>query len=104
MIIYVELSARHIFICSTTSLRIFSREDGRAVLDIASIRDLYADWKFDPTRGSPSRPVHSSGVLAPYAIYPRRNIGRPSHPRRDQFIAGMYFVPMVQGFSDVGVC
>lgn len=42
---YVELSQRHVFICGRT-LRIFSRVDGKCVLDVSSRRALYGNWRY----------------------------------------------------------
>ena len=86
---YVELSPRHVFIAGTEVLRIFSREDGSAVLDIPSTRDLYADWKFYPITPGASQPVHAPGVLAPHALQRQHDVEHLSHPRPDQFIAGL---------------
>ncbi|KAI0759997.1 hypothetical protein BD413DRAFT_487088 [Trametes elegans] len=40
---YVELSATHVFICSSSALRIFSRENKAMVLEIPSYQLSYAD-------------------------------------------------------------
>lgn len=42
---YVELSDRHVFLCGSRSLRIFSRTTGKCVLDIPSSSNHFADWK-----------------------------------------------------------
>ena len=40
---YVELSATHVFVCSSSALRIFSRENKAMVLEIPSYQLSYAD-------------------------------------------------------------
>ncbi len=40
---YVELSPTHIFVCSTSALRVFSRNNGDMVLDIKSYQLVYSD-------------------------------------------------------------
>ncbi|KAI0827874.1 hypothetical protein BC628DRAFT_1317525 [Trametes gibbosa] len=40
---YVELNPTHVFICSNSALRIFSRETGAVVLKIASYQLVYSD-------------------------------------------------------------
>ncbi|KAI0629050.1 hypothetical protein C8Q77DRAFT_1015195, partial [Trametes polyzona] len=42
---YVELSATHIFICSSSALRVFSRANGAMVLEIPSYQLTYSDTR-----------------------------------------------------------
>ncbi|TBU39518.1 hypothetical protein BD309DRAFT_969511 [Dichomitus squalens] len=49
---YVELSADHVFVCSTSALRIFDRSNGNMLLEIPSYQFVYSDVRiavqFDP--------------------------------------------------------
>ena len=40
---YVELSAQHVFVCSTSALRIFDRATGNMILEIRSYQLVYSD-------------------------------------------------------------
>ncbi|KAI0365572.1 hypothetical protein BV20DRAFT_1038856 [Pilatotrama ljubarskyi] len=40
---YVELSAKHVFVCSSSALRVFSRENQSMVLEIPSYQLVYSD-------------------------------------------------------------
>lgn len=40
---YVELSGTHVFICSTSALRVFARRNGEMVLEIKSYQFQYSD-------------------------------------------------------------
>ena len=40
---YVEMSGIHVFVCSTSALRIFSRRDGSLVYEIPSYQLVYSD-------------------------------------------------------------
>ena len=40
---YVELSGLHVFVCSSSALRIFSRQNGALVLEIPSYQLVYSD-------------------------------------------------------------
>jgi hypothetical protein len=88
---YVEISDRHVFICAEDVLRIFSREDGRAALDIhiPSTMVSCADLKF---AGNSSEIHYPDAALQPYTLEPQHELGHQCRPPRnfDEFIAGVY--------------
>ena len=87
-ICYVELGARHVFICGPEVLRVFSREDGRNVLNISSTREVYADWVFSLKSYREPEGNETPGGLVASNIQRRGGVEHPSRRRRDQFIAG----------------
>jgi hypothetical protein len=83
---YVEISARHVFICTEDVLRIFSREDGRNVLDIPSARISCAEAFLDT-----SEVVDIRAVLQPCRIERQDDSNYTSRRNPDEFVAGAYF-------------
>jgi hypothetical protein len=90
---YVEISARHVFVCTEDVLRIFSREDGRNVLDIPSARISCAEAFLDT-----SEVVDRRAVLQPCRIERQDDNNYTSRRNPDEFVAGAYF-PQVQPLS-----
>jgi hypothetical protein len=43
---YIEIGARHVFLCGIHALRVFSRDTGRCVLDVPSSQTPYGKWCF----------------------------------------------------------
>ncbi|PIL33399.1 hypothetical protein GSI_04020 [Ganoderma sinense ZZ0214-1] len=67
---YVELSHAHVFVCSTSALRIFSRaEGGRMIYEIPSYQLVYSDIRMaiqlDPALARQKLASHSEGVTLP---------------------------------------
>lgn len=67
---YVELSRAHVFVCSTSALRIFSRaEGGRLIYEIPSYQLVYSDIRMavqlDPALARQKVASPSEGVVLP---------------------------------------
>ena len=67
---YVELSRTHVFVCSTSALRIFSRaEGGRLIYEIPSYQLVYSDIRMavqlDPALARQKVASPSEGVVLP---------------------------------------
>lgn len=85
---YVELSARHAFVCGQ-SVRVFARASGSCVLDIRDSQSIYARWRYaiKPTVVSPK----PGCVLVEHevACYPSVEEVDDGHPLfNDAFAAG----------------
>jgi len=62
---YVEVSERHVFICGTHMIRIFSRASGKCVFDIPSSQFSYANWHYKIVPVNPSH-VTPGAILVPH--------------------------------------
>ncbi|KAH9889520.1 hypothetical protein C8Q73DRAFT_793718 [Cubamyces lactineus] len=62
---YVELSATHVFICSSSALRVFSRQNKSLVLEIPSYQLAYGDIRLAVDRG-PAAARH--GLASPSEV------------------------------------
>jgi hypothetical protein len=60
---YVELSSRHVFICGTYLIRIFSRASGKRVLDIPSNQFSYANWQYNILPSTPPQIMPGSVLV-----------------------------------------
>ncbi|KAF5376923.1 hypothetical protein D9615_007333 [Tricholomella constricta] len=60
---YIEVSDKYVFLCGIHSLRIFSRETGKAVLDIPSSKYPIASWHFSISPDRPAPGVQGSSLV-----------------------------------------
>ncbi|KAE9407968.1 hypothetical protein BT96DRAFT_986195 [Gymnopus androsaceus JB14] len=100
---YVELDSRHVFICGSNALRVFSRESGRCILDIPSTRREFGSRKFsvlyesDKTQGAALVNQHTD--LQTHSLRSSAGDARII----DEFVAvhvsscGRHFVAMLRG-------
>jgi len=84
---YVELSERHVFICGTSTIRIFSRGSGEHVLDIPSIQTSYANRHY---KILPDNHLHAmpGSILLPHETRSYFTPAMPEHRLIDEFVAG----------------
>ncbi|KAI0359683.1 hypothetical protein OH77DRAFT_1518061 [Trametes cingulata] len=62
---YVELSAKHVFVCSSSALRVFSRENRSLILEIPSYQLVYSDVRLAVKL---DRAVARHGIASPGEI------------------------------------
>lgn len=88
---YVEVSDRHVFICGTNILRIFSRADGTSVYDISSTQNSYSEMRMELCRTHISQ-ITLGSALVPHGLKRRDPFREPRGEIWDQFIAGTYIL------------
>ena len=88
---YVELCARHVFLCGGHALRVFERGTGRAVLTIPSNKFVYGRWGFKLKRG-PRNECTMGSVLVEHEMEAimRGSGGGGQGQYLDEFVAGTY--------------
>ena len=90
---YVELSARHVFLCGGHALRVFERGTGRAVLTLPSNKFVYGEWEYMLTGGPRNEPSVMGSVLVELDVL--RIMRGPGGWRQylDEFVAGTFQPP-----------
>lgn len=84
---YVELDARHVFVCCESVLKVFSRETGRCVLEIASDQVYYGDQQFRLVYMSSSDALAQSELVR-CSTEKEIDTTMPAERQFDQFVAG----------------
>jgi hypothetical protein len=90
---YVELSARHAFLCDGHALRVFDRGTGRPVLTLPSNKLVYGRWGYS-LKSEPRNQNAVGSVLVELEMERRRcEPGRDQRHYLDEFVAGTYPIP-----------
>jgi len=93
MLNYVELSARHAFLCGGNALRVFDRGTGRALLTLLSNKLVYGRWGYT-LKSEPRNEIGTGSVLVELETETRRcESVRGETQYLDEFIAGTYPIP-----------
>ena len=90
---YVEISARHVFLCGGHALRVFERGTGRAVVMLPSNEFVYGRWGYKLKRGPRNEPSVMGSVIVEHEMEaimrgPRGGGGQRQY--LDEFVAGTY--------------
>jgi hypothetical protein len=86
---YIEVNTRHVFLCGTHSLRVFSRTTGRCVLDVPSSLAPYGRWGFSISAEGDARAVNMAVVVEHDVV--RRALPLPQTRIGDEFIASTFY-------------
>ena len=91
---YVEISARHVFLCGGHALRVFERGTGRAVLMLPSNKFVYGRWGYKLKRGPRNEPSVMGSVIVEHEMEAimrgPRGGGGGQRQYLDEFVAGTY--------------
>ena len=91
---YVEISARHVFLCGGNALRVFERGTGRAVLMLPSNEFMYGRWGYKLKRGPRNEPSVMGSVIVEHEMEAimrgSRGGGGGQRQYLDEFVAGTY--------------
>ncbi|KAG5641561.1 hypothetical protein DXG03_004774 [Asterophora parasitica] len=60
---YIEVSEKYVFLCGFLSLRVFSRETGKSVLDLSSSKHPIAAWNISVSPVKPAPGVNGSSLV-----------------------------------------
>ncbi|KAF9489180.1 hypothetical protein BDN71DRAFT_1531426 [Pleurotus eryngii] len=83
---YVDVDARHVFVCCESALKVFSRETGRWVLEIASDQVYYGDQQFKLVYTPPGE-AHARSELVRCNTRKDIDTAVPAESQFDQFVA-----------------
>ncbi|KAF4562491.1 hypothetical protein EYR40_004692 [Pleurotus pulmonarius] len=83
---YVDLDVRHVFVCCESVLKVFSRETGRCVLEIASDQVHYGDQQFRLV-DMPSSDAIAQSELVRCSTRKEVDTTVPAERQFDQFVA-----------------
>ncbi|TFK72802.1 hypothetical protein BDN72DRAFT_791910 [Pluteus cervinus] len=89
-IFYVEQSARHVFACGMLGIRIWSKETGRAIMDISSLQSKFGNWFYMMEPMIEESPSNSWSHRQELVEYPVRSIHaseRREHQIEERFIS-----------------
>ena len=84
---YIELGPRHVFLCGSHALRVFSRETGRFVLDVSSSQSTYGRLGYKIASDERGACLQGAVVMQHHAVVGVRDAGEGDIV--DEFIAGM---------------
>ncbi|GLB36880.1 hypothetical protein LshimejAT787_0311670 [Lyophyllum shimeji] len=82
---YIEVSEKYVFLCGIHSLRAFSRETGKSVLDIPSSRHPLAAWRYTISPNRPSAKAPGASLIPQHIE--ARSVPRAESNIVDEFIA-----------------
>uniref|UniRef100_A0A0W0G1D5 F-box domain-containing protein n=1 Tax=Moniliophthora roreri TaxID=221103 RepID=A0A0W0G1D5_MONRR len=97
---YVEVSAKHVFICGSNTLRIFDRQSGACVLDMPSTRRHYGRRVVKVPGNSPAKYLaydRGKAVVASYL--------HPEYPSSTMFLSSVVFLACrsaIQEYTSIG--
>lgn len=85
---YVDVNVRHVFVCCESVLKVFSRDTGRCVLDIASDQVYYGDQQFTLVYTPPGNGSgHPQSELVQCNAQKAIDTTVPAESQFDQFVA-----------------